>query len=1056
MRVLAIISLLMLLSATGSAQTTKPKPVAAKPKTVAAKPKVTADSKIGKAVSKITSPKPSPSKNNPIAPNPSAKKPKAVTTASKQKAVLSPEESLQKEADEEAEYQKASTIPDGSARIAALQKFIKSYPNSKRTPDAEGLLVTVQSQLGNDKLVEGDIAGAVSFFRAAISDAPSPMPDVLFADTFAKFPANVYFRGARTEGFDLARSIEEKCSTVIQLLSVANFYMSIENGSEARRVAENALKVDAASSPAHQTLGLANRMDFLLDESATAYAKALELDSDSISARRGLAEMKRALAKSDEAVVLYREILAKDEADLPARTGLVLALFDAGKRTDAEAELARSLEANPGNVILQAGAAYWYASNNEGEKATDLAQKAIANDPRFIWSHIALARGYIARRDPISAEKTLLAARRYGNFPTLEYEIAWARANAGFYREAAEELSKSFSVKDGLVYTNLGGRVNRGSKDLAELVGFERRASIFAPASAEGSDNAARLAALLSLKQELDKSEPDAESVSKAADAFVAGDDKMKVHRVIFASSQLLDKKVALAKVIELTRSAPTALDAGLEVADPSAAVMASELYESRIIAATRGDYVNLPPVPRQTLSSVLRGRVEEISGWAHFQLDDAQQATVHLKRAVSVLPVDSAWWRSSTWRLGTSLLLEGKNAEALDMYLRSYKSGPQDALKYSIVENLYRRVNGNTMGLENRIGANPNAPADAEVVSPRPTSTPSIPIAVAKQVPTPEPTPSIAKTEEPEAKATPQPEIAATSTPEVSKSVAAQTPTPVSVEPTPSPSPTTEVSEAVKPLPEKSAAEPPVVQATQTPESVKPPEPSPTPMPVSTEAVSSEPVPVKVSELPSPTPTPEQPKPTPTPEPAVTTVAKETTAATKLIDGTNGLFPPVIISIPPPASSKITAKAEAALLGVEKEKTSEEASTTTQDPPPSPAPQSVSTATDSRPRLIDGVPTNPEGVVKPCSLTLDQETITVQSSGIDRAVVIRRSDDGDIEGLTATSSAPQDVNIRREPIPGVKWTALFILRSVTAKPGTFQVTFEAPCGKKEVTVKVQ
>ena len=72
--------------------------------------------------------------------------------------------------------------------------------------------------------------------------------------------------------------------------------------------------------------------------------------------------MKRALGKSDEAVTLYREMLAKNDADIVARTGLVLALFDAGKRSEAETELAAALEKAPGNFVLLAGAAYWYAS----------------------------------------------------------------------------------------------------------------------------------------------------------------------------------------------------------------------------------------------------------------------------------------------------------------------------------------------------------------------------------------------------------------------------------------------------------------------------------------------------------------------------------------------------------------------------------------------------------------------------------------------------------------------------------------------------------------------
>ena len=166
-----------------------------------------------------------------------------------------------------------------------------------------------------------------------------------------------------------------------------------------------------------------------------------------------------------------------------------------------------------------------------------------------------------------------------------------------------------------------------------------------------------------------------------------------------------------------------------------------------------------------------------------------------------------------------------------------------------------------------------------------------------------------------------------------------------------------------------------------------------------------------------------------------------------------------MIISIPPPP--KTAAKSEPTPKPTEPEKTEEP------KPSPSPTPERQEDETkpatpetkpstsDGRPRVIDGVPTRSEEL-KPCTITLDQETISVQSSGIDRAVVVRRTDDGDIDGLTAVSMSPENISIRREPIPGVKWTALFVLRSVSSKPGIFQVRFEIPCGKKEVVVKVQ
>ena len=1041
MNFLATIFVSSLLVISSFSQTTKPKPVAAKANPTVAKPKTSA------------------SKNNPIAPNPSANL-KGKTAAAKPKTTVP---KATNEADENAEFEKAAAVTDGSERIAALKKFIKAFPASKRATDAHDLIVTVHSQLGNDKLAAGDVEGAVKFYKAAIKDAPKPVPDQLFTETLAKFPANLYFRGARTEGFELARAIETKSnSSVAQLLSVATFYMSIENGSEARRVAESAIKLDPASPAAYQTLGLASRMDFLLDDSAAAYAKALEFEPDSQTARRGLAEMKRALGKADDAVILYREILAKDEADLPARTGLVLALFDAGERSDAEAELARTLEANPGNVILQAGAAYWYAANGDGDKAVEFAQKAIASDPRFVWSHIALARGYVAQKNPVAAEKTLIAARRYGNFPTLEYEIASARVAAGFYREAAEELAKSFSVKEGIVYTNLGGRVYRGSKDFADLVGFERRASIFAPTGADSPEASARMTALLELKQELDQPTPKPDAIAKAADDFVHGDDKMKVYRLLFAGSQLLDKKIALPKVIELTKAAPAVLDAGLDASDPTAAVMASELYESRTIAAARGDYVSVPPVPRATLSSILRGRVEEINGWAYYQMEDPAQASIHLKRAVSVLPADSAWWRSSTWRLGTSLLLEGKNADALEMYIRSYKS-QADPLRYNAIETLYKRVNGHTLGLENRIGPNPTPAVSTETVAQRPNpNQPSIPVALTKAEPTPVPTPeatpapSPAETpkvveEETKIESTPAATPEASPTPETTpvptetqKVVTEEPKSQTTPEPTPEPSPTP--TPETEPTP-KAVTDDPKTETTPAPT----PEPSPTALPTPTPEEIK--VPVIPETTPSPTPEP-TPEPTKTPEP-------KGNATAKLVDNTNGLFPPVVITIPPPPTGKAKTEPSPAVADgsdVVKPSPSSSPEQKTEDIKTSPTPETKMenkpVVPAGRPRVVvDGVPIDE---IKPCTLTLDQENITVPNSGSDRAVIVRRVDDGDIEGVTAVSTSPEDVSVRREVIAGIKTSALFVLRSRSAKPGEFQVKFVVPCGKKEIVVKVE
>lgn len=899
--------------------------------------------------------------------------PKKKPSSSKAKATTTPS----KKPDEKTAWDTAIVTDPREARIAALQKFIETFPKSARKNEALTMIAFLYADAGNEKLAASDVEGAATDFKKAVFDAPKPISEQLWSEALSKIATNLYFRGARESAIEIEKILESKAdANVKQLLDIANFYMTVEIGSEAKRIAEKAITLDSSSALAYQTLGLANRMNFQLGDSEGAYSKALEIDSTSLDAKRGLAEMKRALGKADEAAKLYREILTTDANNVPAQTGLILALFDVDKRAEAETELTKSLEANSGNVILLAGAAYWYASHNEGARAVELSQKAIDNDPRFIWSHIALARGLLSQNRAADAEKTLLAARRYGNFPTLEYELASARIAAGYYREAAEGLSRVFKITDGKVSTNLGGRVARDAQNFTELIGDERRASIFASSAADNSENAARLAALLDFKQQLDAAEKKDDSLAAAADEFLKGSDRMKVYRQIFAATQLLEKKTALSKVLELTKAATSGVDSGLDLPNATIAVMANELYDSRAIAATRGEYIVVPDVPRQTLSAVLRGRLEEIAGWAQYNLGSADEAIIRLRRAIGVLPADSVWWRSSTWRLGAAYALAGKETDALDMYIKSYKSvGRPDMIRYGVIESLYRKVNGSTDGLADKIG---------------PNLVPQVaPEAVAQKIePTPMPTPESSPT--PESKLEPTPTA---------------TPAEVKIEQTPSPAQTPE--------------------ATPTPEETKP---SPTATPEST-------------------PVPEN-SPTPQPTPDEKNEAK-----------TKELFPPVIISIPAPSTTKpagTEAKTEPSPSPM-----SEPTTTPSPTPATTPAPttekpvESQPAAEDVRPRIVETKPDAPPEV-KPCKINVSEETINLKIGGGDLAMITGLDDDSDIDAITAVTSSPQDVAIRREQIAGMKTRALFVLRSISDRLGVYQVTFELPCGKRTVAVNVR
>jgi tetratricopeptide (TPR) repeat protein len=698
---------------------------------------------------------------------------------------------------EKEEFDKAAALTDPTEKISALQKFIKTYPEADQKAHALELIVSSRAVLGDQKLQAHETEAGIALFKLAVNEAPVPVPDKLFQGILSNLPANLFWQGQREAAVEIAKLIEEKTSgNARQLLSLAAFYIGTENAAEAKRLAEKMILLEPNLPDAYQTLGLANRMSFQLQESADAYVKALELKPDSAISKRSLAEMKRALGKPEEAAALYREILAVSPDDSVAKTGLILCLFDAENKAEAESEMAKSLEQDPNNLPLIAGAAYWYAAHEQGAKAIEMAQKAIAIEPRYIWSHIALARGYMSQKKPLDAERVLLSSRQYGNFPTLEYEIASARLMAGFYREAVEELQKSFDIKEGMVRAQLGGRILRESKSFIELISFERRASIFEPLAADNPENAARLRALLDLHQKIAADEPNEAETGAAADEFIKGDDRMKFHRQIYAAGLLAQKRVASSKVLEIMKAATGNSDPALEGPNATSATLADQLYESRAISMARNQLVLVPEVPRQTLSAILRGKIEDITGWALLQQGNKAEAIIRLRRAVGVLPDKSAWWRSSVWKLGAALEADGNDKEALDNYIKSYTTDRPDGIKYLTIETVYRRIYGNSDGLEAKIGPNPS------------------PVVVQKDPPPAEAI--VTKTDNPETKAAPEakPEIktdpSPESAPEIKPESTPAAPSNADATPSPSPGAATITESTQKPSPEIRTGETP------------------------------------------------------------------------------------------------------------------------------------------------------------------------------------------------------------------------------------------------------
>jgi len=934
--------------------------------------------------------------------NPKVKpKPKALPTAN---------------ADEKAEFEKAVNEPDAALKISALQKFIQDFPNSKEIVRAQESIVSARGVLGDNALQAGDTANGIEFFKLAVKDAPAPMSEKLFADIVLQFPTNLFLRGQRDAAREIASMIEEKVGNdTRQILGLATFYIGIENATNARRLAQKAIEIAPEKAVAYQTLGIANRLGFRIDDAVAAYAKALELDPNSVVSKRSLAEMKRANGKSGEAAILYREVLEKNPADANAKTGLILSLFESGKQTEAETEMRKSLETNARDLPLLVGAAYFYAVHNDGAKAVELAQKALAVEPRYTWASIALARGYLAQKQPLEAEKVLLAARAFGNFPTLDYEIASARLQAGLYREAADELKKNFTAKNGVLETYLGNRVGVDAEDFLKLLSLERRAAIFSFEAADTAENAELLKSLLEFTQATESEAANETALSEAADKFVSGDDKMKIHRQLFAAGRLLDTKKNLPKVIELMQESVKGVNAALDVPNPSAAVMADELYNARLLASARGEFLLVPDVPRQTLSAILRGRIEEISGWTLYQQNKPADAIVKLKRAVSVLPANSSWWRSSVWRLGASLEADGKSNEALENYIKSYKNGEPNFVKYEVIGNLYQKVNGNRDGLEEKIGKQPESIADT----------------VAKVTETTNPAPEISPTPTIEATPTPQ-EIAEPKTEKVEETNNSKVENPAQTETVVMPTP--EVSPVSQPVPANEETSKNSSTENVTNSVSENPPTSETKIPA-----------VQTSETPSPQIENVQPQIS-NETPQTETVAKTDPAAKPLFD-------PVVI---------VVGRNEASKKEVVKTETVNPQAKKAQEPtlPNSAETQKVETKPSEdismRPRVIIEDKLKPVETAK-CELVASQESVWLINGGGSLGILIGFAGKGDAAQITGVSSSPQDVELTLDPeISATSGRAFFILKSISTKKGAFTATFNSPCGKTEVQVRVR
>jgi len=148
----------------------------------------------------------------------------------------------------------------------------------------------------------------------------------------------------------------------------------------------------------------------------------------------------------------------------------------------------------------------------------------------------------------------------------------------------------------------------------------------------------------------------------------------------------------------------------------------------------------DIAPAPAAVLANIYKGRLEDLEGWALFNDEKYSEAVVHLKKAAEMLPAETPAWRIALWHLGVTLEQSGQKEQALDAYIKSYKGEPApSAVRRSVIEQLYKRINGSLDGLEEKLGAATGAAVSTSTPA---TSTP--------ETTTPEPAPAETPKSEP------------------------------------------------------------------------------------------------------------------------------------------------------------------------------------------------------------------------------------------------------------------------------------------------------------------
>lgn len=616
----------------------------------------------------------------------------------------------------------ALAIEHPSARIEALERFLAQHPNSPYTTTAQEGIVTSWAQLAEGQLVEKNLDRALFYFRKALAALPQKVSDRFFEETLARIPLAISVRGYRNEAVEMARQLEPQLATQAkQLGALGEFYMSVEAPIEAMRVLEAATKLMPDDARLRRILSSAYRMGLRLDDAIAELQLAIGLDPQDKRAYYELANLYRSYGEYKDAIKLYRKQLEIDPKHVASVKGLALTYLAQGREELAAVELdnARNLAGSEQELTrdlhFQTQIAFHYLTQGQIEQAQKAVEQALVVEPRYSWARIAAAEVDLAQGRYFEAERHLLAALQYADFPTLRFILGKLYLTVESFDDALEQFAKAFTyTQEGKFRSRLGGVLEVQATGVGDLLSREHQSALFLfelPASEKSfrlAENLVRLDACLREAKAARTRAEDPAKLEKAALDFIEADSARQAFRALYVAQRLAHSGRALELAVKLAEQAFDAAEVATE-AD--------------------GSLRDYPNFDREGRLRIFRGRAADAKGWALLKLGRIQEAIAALSIAVETygkLPEH----KRALWHLAAAKETAGELNEALELFLAGYEPPALPSrgsdVNRAIIEVLYRKIHGSLQGLEARIGRPPaisGAGLIAASRSPRPAT---------------------------------------------------------------------------------------------------------------------------------------------------------------------------------------------------------------------------------------------------------------------------------------------------------------------------------------------